>query len=116
MHYPTTVLTLLILGAGHADELSYLFKSKFVSEVKPGSLVETIIIRMSRLWTNFAKYADPNPKEKDGFLEIEWKPVAKNELNYLNIDDELTVGVNPDGERIEFWDNLYEEFSYAKYW
>lgn len=71
---------------------------------------------MTKLWTNFAKYGDPNSKTKDGLLDVEWKPVARNEINYLNINEELTNGVNPDAERIAFWDELYEGFPDAKYW
>lgn len=71
---------------------------------------------MSKLWTNFAKYGNPSPKEADELLNIEWKPVTKDEWNYLNIDETLSTGVNPDAERIAFWDKLYEEFPDAKYW
>lgn len=71
---------------------------------------------MTRLWTNFAKYGNPNPKKVDELLEIEWKPVADKEYHYLNIDEELSTGVNPDAERIAFWDQLYDDFPEAKFW
>lgn len=107
----------MLLGASHADELCYLFKSKFTPEVKSGSLVETTIKRMIKFWTNFAKYSNPVPNNtKDDVLNIEWKAVAKSELNYLNIGDELNTGVNPDAERMKFWDKLYEDYPEAKYW
>lgn len=106
----------MFLGAGHGDELLYLFKNQYVPEVKAESTIETIIKRMTKLWTNFSKYANPNPKEKDELLNVEWKPVNKAEWSYLNIDEELSVGMHPDIDRIAFWDKLYEELPDTKYW
>lgn len=69
---------------------------------------------MTRLWTNFAKTGNPNSKENDGLLNVEWKPVTKSEMHFLDFDNELRVGVNPDGERMAFWDDIYEEYSWTK--
>lgn len=66
---------------------------------------------MSKLWTNFARYSDPNPREQDPLLAVEWKPVARNSLNFLDIGQELVAGENPDGERIAFWDDIYREYA-----
>lgn len=71
---------------------------------------------MTKLWTNFAKHGDPNAREKDPLLHVEWKPATGSELHYLNIDEELTAGVNPEADRMAFWDGLYEEFPDAKNW
>lgn len=71
---------------------------------------------MTKLWSNFAKYGDPNSRENNEFFNVAWKPVTKNELNFINIDEELTAGVNPEAERMAFWDRLYENFPDAKYW
>lgn len=70
---------------------------------------------MTKIWSNFARCGNPNPKG-DEILEAEWQPVAKGELHYVNIDKELSTGVNPDAERIAFWDNLYENYTEAKFW
>lgn len=85
-------------------------------EIKSGSAIETTMKRLTKLWSNFAKYSDPNSKENTEILKVEWKPVMKDELNFINIDEELTVGVNPEAERMAFWDRLYENFSHAKHW
>lgn len=106
-----------ILGACHADELGYLFKTiSQVENFKPGSAEEVIMKRLTKLWTNFAKYGDPNPKETNDLINIRWEPTGSNGLNYLNIDRELSVGVNPDAERMEFWDKIYDDYPFAKYW
>lgn len=66
---------------------------------------------MTKIWTNFAKYGNPNYKTNDEseLLDVLWKPVKKGELNYVNIDKELTTGVNPDADRVAFWASLYKK-------
>lgn len=85
-------------------------------DLEAGSPEELTMKRLVKLWTNFAKTGNPNSKEKDELLDIEWEAVGKDGLNYLNIDTDLSVGINPDAERMEFWDKLYENFSFAKFW
>lgn len=84
--------------------------------LKPGSAEEVTMKRLTKLWTNFAKYGNPNPQESDDLLNIEWEPVGKDGLNYLNIDKDLSIGVNPEAERMEFWDRLYDKYPSAKFW
>ncbi|OWR53773.1 carboxyl/choline esterase CCE006a [Danaus plexippus plexippus] len=42
-------------GASHADELGYLFDPMFITET-PSADDQLVIDRMTKLWTNFAKY------------------------------------------------------------
>lgn len=72
--------------------------------------------RLTKLWVNFAKYGDPNSKEKDELVDVEWNPVGRSGLNCLNIDRELNTEVNPEAERMAFWNSLYEDFPDAKFW
>lgn len=85
-------------------------------EVKSGSPEEITIRRLVKFWTNFARYGNPNSTEKDELLNIEWEPVSRDGLNYLNIDKDLSIGVNPETERMEFWDKLYDNYPFAKFW
>lgn len=93
-------------GAQHGDELGYLFKVPFLS-LKPGSLEETVLKRMVKIWTNFAKTGKPIIS-KDQLLNVDWKPVDKNGklLHFVDIGTKLVAGVNPEAERMEFWDEL----------
>lgn len=109
-------LKYISLGAGHADDLAYLFKFEAIKGLRPGSPEEVTVKRLTKLWTNFAKTGNPNPRTPDELIQIEWEPVGKNGLNYLNIDKELSIGVNPDAERMNFWEQLYENFPFAKFW
>lgn len=94
----------LILGASHADDLGYLFKTFLTpDEMDPNSIEMKSVRRMVKLWTNFAKTGDPNP-----IVNVMWKPATKDELNFLDIGEELKSGVNPDEDRMKFWDDVYD--------
>lgn len=96
-------------GACHADDLSYLFKIKLGPTPEPDSVEDKTIKRMVKLWTNFAKNGNPNPIEKDPLINVIWQPVKENCINYLNIDTELKADVNPEQERMKFWDNVFQK-------
>jgi hypothetical protein len=86
--------------------LGYLFKNMLTPDIEPGSDEDVGIKRFVKLWTNLAKFGDPNPKGKDPVINIKWKPVTKNEVNFLDIGKNLTTGANPEPERMSFWDEI----------
>lgn len=51
-------------------------------------------------------YRNPTPVA-DELLGVTWSPVVSNELNYLNIDSELTMNKDLMKENINFWDNIF---------
>lgn len=79
-------------------------------QIDPGSTEDLTIRRMTTLWTNFAKYSDPNPKENNPLTDVVWKPVTINEMNFLEIGEELSVGVNPEADRMAFWDSIFGRY------
>lgn len=91
----------------HADELGYLWKSALAQELRPGSLEHNTVCRLTKLWTNFAKSGDPNEPAKDGLLDVEWKPVQRGCFNYLDIGEKLKASVDPEKERMAFWDGIF---------
>ncbi|CAG9791743.1 unnamed protein product [Diatraea saccharalis] len=95
-----------VVGAVHADEISYLFDSFYY--VKPPSADDQLIIdRITTLWTNFAKYGNPTPDATE-LLPVIWTPITKNSLHhYLDINSELYMGVRPFHKRMAFWDLFY---------
>lgn len=101
----------MFVGASHGDDLSYLFMSELNPEIETGSIEDVAIRRMSKLWTNFAKTGNPNSKCLDPLLNVQWKPISKTELNFLDFDTTLTVGVDPDGHRMKFWHHIYNTYS-----
>ncbi|KAF5299074.1 hypothetical protein FQR65_LT09432 [Abscondita terminalis] len=94
-------------GVTHSDEIGYIFRHVTSPTIIPNSIEGISIRRMISLWTNFAKTGNPNPKEEDSLISVRWKPIEKKKLNYLEIGENLTVGVNPEGHRMQFWEDLY---------
>ncbi|KAK5647711.1 hypothetical protein RI129_002603 [Pyrocoelia pectoralis] len=100
--------------ACHADDLGYLFVNAFTPPLTPHSIELQTIKRFITLWTNFAKTGNPNPPKQDSLMNVCWSPVEKGKLSYLEIGENLTVGVNPDEERIAFWNELSESLKNNK--
>ncbi|KAF5273124.1 hypothetical protein FQA39_LY07614 [Lamprigera yunnana] len=94
-------------GTSHGDELGYLFKCFLTPTIIPGSVEDDGIRRCVTMWTNFAKYGNPNPPQFDPLINVIWKPVKNGVLNYLEIGENLTTGVNPDEKRMKFWNDIY---------
>lgn len=94
----------------HADELVYMFHNQ-QKNYKPGDVnIAMTIHRMVKLWTNFAKTGNPNV-QNDPFLNVTWLPIQSNKFNYLHINPSLELKVNPNEERMKFWENIYAEFN-----
>ncbi|KAG5895281.1 hypothetical protein JTB14_015147 [Gonioctena quinquepunctata] len=101
-------------GASHSDELGYLFKITDETCYEMGDLEETSIRRIVELLTNFAKYGNPTPDGKD--LNIKWEPVEENNVHILDIDEELTVHVNPEPERLNVWREIFQLSPFTRHY
>ncbi|CAH0761910.1 unnamed protein product [Diatraea saccharalis] len=95
--------------AGHMDELGYLFKNEIMKDVEPTPQDLKMRERMVRMWTNFAKSGNPTPEE-NYYLTVTWLPVTRDNLYYLNLGSELSLGSNPDKEKMDFWDEVYSKY------
>lgn len=102
--------TLALKRAAHTDELGYLFKNDLQNEVEPTPQDVKMRERMLRLWTNFAKSGNPTPDDENDYLTVTWRPVTKDNLYYLNLGPELSLDTNPDKEKMDFWDGLYNKY------
>ncbi|CAH1237234.1 unnamed protein product [Diabrotica balteata] len=91
-------------GACHADEMGYLFKTALATDLKDED--KTSIKQLVTLWTNFAKFCNPTPSENN--LNIEWKPIQNGQFNFLDIGKQLKMDVNPDLDRMNIWDDIYQ--------
>ncbi|PNF42151.1 Esterase E4 [Cryptotermes secundus] len=96
-----------IPGVCHGAEVAYLFKGFYIDEAKlsPDTDYMKTVFRMVKLWTNFAKTGNPTPGP-DPSLGVTWIPVTETELNYLNIDKELTMQKDLAKDRVAFWEEL----------
>ncbi|CAB3256517.1 unnamed protein product [Arctia plantaginis] len=93
-------------GAGHADEIGYLFDVSFMDQ-KPSDEDQLIIDRITTLWTNFAKYGQPVPQVTE-LLPVQWPAVTKQTQYYLNIDSELEVKKRIFKQRMTMWNLFYK--------
>ncbi|CAH0547347.1 unnamed protein product [Brassicogethes aeneus] len=104
-----------LTGVGHAGELQYIFTPKYGNMSQSDMLT---IKRTVKLWTNFAKYGNPTPS-KDALFDNEiWIPNFKNSsgnLNYYNINQTLSNGINPNEANIQFFQNLYNKYGNPPY-
>ncbi|CAH1365806.1 unnamed protein product [Tenebrio molitor] len=91
-------------GVSHGDDLGYLFKTNITPEIQGGSLEELSINRFVKYWTNFAKFGNPNLQDKS--KAPEWKPVTRNEINFIDIGENITADVDPEPERMQFWRDI----------
>ncbi|XP_072384446.1 juvenile hormone esterase-like isoform X1 [Diabrotica undecimpunctata] len=91
-------------GASHSDELGYLFKNALAIDLKDED--KNWIKQLVTLWTNFSKFCNPTPPGNS--LNIEWTPVQKGQLNFLDIGKQLKMEVNPEPDRMSIWDDIYQ--------
>lgn len=91
-------------GVSHGDDIGYLFNTQFTPPLQEASLEKKSVKTFVKLWTNFAKTGNPNSDQ----LDINWQPIENNDLKFLDIGTQLTIGNNPDNTRIEFWNALFK--------
>lgn len=77
---------------------------------------------MCKLWTNFAKYANPTPSVSESAsntaIKFTWTPVRKLQpndefqLDYLEISsDKMEMKRNPDQKRMAFWQEVFSKLN-----
>lgn len=87
--------------------MGYLFKTALTPEGLPEDSLEIKTVKtMIKLWTSFARNGDPNPKPPTTLVNQVWKPVQQNDIHFLDIGEKLVSGVNPEAERIAFWEDI----------
>ncbi|KAL3286179.1 hypothetical protein HHI36_000690 [Cryptolaemus montrouzieri] len=95
-------------GVSHADDLGYLFKTQLHENITPNSPEDIGIRRFCKLWTNFAKYGNPNSSKQDPLLPVLWKPFTLEEESYIEIGEDLQSKVKPAHDRMKFWEDIFE--------
>jgi hypothetical protein len=63
----------------------------------------------------FSLNSNPTPLAKDDqTLAINWSPISRStteQMPYLEITSKLELKAHPEQERMEFWDDLYEQYN-----
>ncbi|CAH0546942.1 unnamed protein product [Brassicogethes aeneus] len=103
-------------GVGHSEELIYIFKKDDANTTSEDILTRKRVIK---LWTNFAKYGNPTPEEDILFENKVWVPAnsgnTKEELKYFNINETLSIAVNPNEKNLNYFKNLYNKYGNPPY-
>ncbi|KAK2582035.1 hypothetical protein KPH14_002740 [Odynerus spinipes] len=91
-----------INGSAHGDEIPMIFYSdSFQIDPNSNDTRELVQRRVTRLWTNFAKYGNPTPEgTKDELLNVVW-PDSKPNGEMLEISDKLEARKRYTSARIE---------------
>ncbi|XP_054737779.1 uncharacterized protein LOC129244191 [Anastrepha obliqua] len=110
-------------GACHGDELNYLFQNVEDDTSTFSESDAQTTKRLSAMWANFARHGNPTPKNSDIAKEsgIVWTPVKRPmggddcKLDYLSIDRKCSMQQDPDNDRIQFWQNVYNKYKAKDY-
>uniref|UniRef100_A0AC34F2S5 Carboxylesterase type B domain-containing protein n=1 Tax=Panagrolaimus sp. ES5 TaxID=591445 RepID=A0AC34F2S5_9BILA len=94
-------------GATHGTDIPYVFKKGMVSNFHPNDDDLKMVEIMTRYYTNFAKFGNPNGAPWD--LQI-WKPLfAENTLKYMAINlEKCRMCENLNDGRSEYWKQLLD--------
>ncbi|XP_017776730.1 PREDICTED: esterase FE4-like [Nicrophorus vespilloides] len=99
-------------GAGHVDDLGYIFKHGLNPEIEKGSAEDKFVEKMVKLWTNFAKHRKPIPNGPSSELDnVEWKAAKPDQMNCLIMDIDGLKDSVLDLKFAHFWDKLYEKYN-----
>ena len=102
-------------GVSHGDDLHYLFTTTNDVYYKPAEFPsfkdsdpELIWVkRLTSIWSHFAKTGEPLPRDPELFGSVTWKNFTKENRNYLNFGNDVTLGTDFMFNEMTFWDNLF---------
>lgn len=100
-------LIFLLAGAGHCEDLYYLFDYG-----KKGTEQDYLVRkRFIRMIANFAAASNPTPANDPLLQHTIWTPndLWTEGIHQLNIDTDLKMTINPHHETMSFWTTLFEE-------
>ncbi|KAH8410316.1 hypothetical protein KR009_011697, partial [Drosophila setifemur] len=94
-------------GVIHVDELGYIFVIPATFKLDKSRPEFTAICRMVAMWVEFAASSDPNATLTRPL--VEWKPLSRSGTRMvLNISTELKLIPQPERQKLEFYDRLFE--------
>ncbi|XP_023309808.1 venom carboxylesterase-6-like isoform X5 [Anoplophora glabripennis] len=98
--------SLLEKGAGHAEDMVYLWKGLDMNRKE--RLVQN---RLTKIWTNFIKYGNPTPIMDELLQNVTWPSITTpDSAIYLHIGESLTLRQDYRGSYKKFWADLFEKY------
>ncbi|KHN85815.1 Esterase CM06B1 [Toxocara canis] len=89
-------------GATHCMELPYLFGKGILANFNPTDIDLEVLEHFTLLFTNFAKYGEPNGGHLQGLKPI----IPLNVWRHICIDESIGMKENFHGRRAQFWRSL----------
>jgi para-nitrobenzyl esterase len=93
-----------ILGARHGSELAYAFNTIALRGLT-GKENESVAKEMHTRWVNFIKSGDPNGDATTPSA-TQWPKYDTEKTEVIFFDKEVTTGVLPDRENLDFMANI----------
>lgn len=93
-------------GAAHCDDLFYMFSTEYADPPSLNSNEHALIERSVELWTSFAINGLPSRPE------VNWTPFDAKDKAPIMLgisNDGLKMISQPEFERIQVWNELYEQ-------
>ncbi|PIK61045.1 putative cholinesterase 1 [Apostichopus japonicus] len=102
------------LGAGHAEELQYVFGFPFIPGRQEwhGPMTDSeaeLSVKFMQFWTNFAKSGDPSRPDSNsspGQGDWEWPAFTIPGLQYKELASEMSVDRGLKADECAFWDGF----------
>ncbi|XP_063706331.1 juvenile hormone esterase-like [Culicoides brevitarsis] len=98
------------IGAGHADDLPYIFTTEYFPKVTEDNPSYKVRARTVKIWTNFAKYGDPTPV-LDELVNVKWEPMRDGFFSFMNMSTEMHLERDPFGDRMKVWYEMDRRFN-----
>ncbi|XP_038048140.1 cholinesterase 1-like [Patiria miniata] len=102
------------VGAGHAEELPFVFGAAFVPGNPSVNLTndeKVLSVNFMKLWTNFAKSGNPSKESPNSppILEYIWPVFSSPGLEYKVLDLNLSSSRALKSDQCYFWNNYVED-------
>jgi hypothetical protein len=92
------------------DQMYFHRLNRFNNPVPRFDQAYTVQRRFIRLIMNFAWFGNPTPRRERLLQNIQW-PTVGDERDFLDIDQDLTVGTHPFKERMDLWRDFDRRFN-----
>nr|ARM65382.1 putative antennal esterase CXE11 [Ectropis obliqua] len=102
------ILDIKLKGACHGDDTGYVLNKMFVNKKIPEEADVIFKSKITKLWTNFAKTANPTPSAND--VGFEWPKFTETTKAYVNLDKEITIETNYEPARIQIFEEIYSTY------
>ncbi|XP_023310181.1 cholinesterase 1 [Anoplophora glabripennis] len=101
----------------HGEDNAYLWGYNNNGNIEQWGTARDILTtkRYVTLFANFAKNLNPTPEESELFQNVIWPTVSADNYQYLDINDDLTIQVDPKGDHYKEWVEVYETLAVKPY-